>query len=763
MIEDIYRNSGKDYNDLGRYEDCLNVTDFHYILASVPKAFPIPMSIGLCVPKICKTSDFNSYKTFLVAELNQIIPNVFEGIKGFDLNIKLKNDDMIFENSESKNDEITRANALSWFTVLLIFFFTMTVILSTFAAWYFHKEQERKIQEEKEKLAKRQEKKSKKKRNGNKADDQSEIKNRKRTLKYKENFAEEDKEQEDMVTNESARHKKSSSKKIKVIKNQEPTMMEKIIKCFSLWNSLEQLYKPRVSNDHRQFEIFNGLRVFCINWIILGNTFFYILKGPIQNMGIIQEFMSDFLFSLVLAADFIVDIFFYMTAFVSSYFLLIRLHQNYGSFGQWTQVMRLYLHRFMRLFPTYLFALFFYWKFLTLFGGEGPMFFMYSTQTECSRFWFWHITFLNNLIPFARDDTCMPWTWYLANDFQFYLLVPLFVHLYYNKRRIFYYVVGGIFFVSKIIQLSVILANDLSVSYFTYNDEYWTVYYVKPYSRIPVYLIGVILGCNYFSYKYESPDSFGIIPRFYKTLLDSKIKSTLFSIAGFVICLIIVMLMQLINNSPNNGSLAGNLFYLLLSRPLFIIGVFLQLMPMILGQPSFRTPRKFLSHKFWLPYSKLTYGAFLTHGMFMQFREYNTERGHWVSGYDTFLYYFAFVAFSYLFALLLAIVIEFPIASMYKEFIYQLPPTGNVSEIYNKQSSNNDEETLDYQRDAEKQVKINQDREERRRKQKDKEERLKILDDDDDDEIFDSNATISELVKPSDFKAIHTPNQSKRM
>ena len=49
----------------------------------------------------------------------------------------------------------------------------------------------------------------------------------------------------------------------------------------------------------------------------------------------------------------------------------------------------------------------------------------------------------------------------------------------------------------------VILANSLSVSYFTYSDEYWTVYYVKPYSRLPVFVIGVVAGCSYFSFKKE--------------------------------------------------------------------------------------------------------------------------------------------------------------------------------------------------------------------------------------------------------------------
>jgi hypothetical protein len=55
--------------------------------------------------------------------------------------------------------------------------------------------------------------------------------------------------------------------------------------------------------------------------------------------------------------------------------------------------------------------------------------------------------------------------------------------------------------------MSVILANSLSVSYFTFKDEYWTVFYVKPYARITVFLIGVLAGCSYFTFKKEEPES----------------------------------------------------------------------------------------------------------------------------------------------------------------------------------------------------------------------------------------------------------------
>lgn len=93
-LEVIFRNSGKDYNDLGRFEDCSNYTDFSYILASVPNAFPIPMSVGMCVPAICTISDYNNLKPSIVASINEAIPDLFKGVKGFNLDEKLNTDDL---------------------------------------------------------------------------------------------------------------------------------------------------------------------------------------------------------------------------------------------------------------------------------------------------------------------------------------------------------------------------------------------------------------------------------------------------------------------------------------------------------------------------------------------------------------------------------------------------------------------------------------------------------------------------------------------
>ena len=82
-MERILRNSGKDYNDLGRYYDCIDSPGFRYILATVPKALPIGISVGMCVPEVCNVQDFNNFKAYIVQAINALIPEFFEGVKGF--------------------------------------------------------------------------------------------------------------------------------------------------------------------------------------------------------------------------------------------------------------------------------------------------------------------------------------------------------------------------------------------------------------------------------------------------------------------------------------------------------------------------------------------------------------------------------------------------------------------------------------------------------------------------------------------------------
>jgi len=227
---------------------------------------------------------------------------------------------------------------------------------------------------------------------------------------------------------------------------------------------MERLFRPYNTTEEGLNSI-NALKVICMLFVILGSTFFRVLQGAIQNMQVLQIWVHYFSFSFILASDFIIDVFFVISAFLATYFLLKKIQKNEGELESYAVY---FMHLYLRYTPLYAFNLFFFWKVISLFG-DGPNFFMYNEVSQCKNRWFFHLLYINNLIPFVSDDNCMGWTWFLANNFQFLLLVPIFAILYYKKKNIFWIVVGSAGAACFLFDIIVVATGDLSASYFNYN------------------------------------------------------------------------------------------------------------------------------------------------------------------------------------------------------------------------------------------------------------------------------------------------------
>ena len=77
----------------------------------------------------------------------------------------------------------------------------------------------------------------------------------------------------------------------------------------------------------------------------------------------------------VLSTDFAADVFFWVSAFLASYLFLAHTHKNDG---KQPNKCAFVLNRLVRLAPLYYFTLLFFWRFMVLLGGDGPMFFGYD-------------------------------------------------------------------------------------------------------------------------------------------------------------------------------------------------------------------------------------------------------------------------------------------------------------------------------------------------------------------------------------------------
>mmetsp|Transcript_4385 Transcript_4385/g.7422 ORF Transcript_4385/g.7422 Transcript_4385/m.7422 type:complete len:232 (-) Transcript_4385:677-1372(-) len=205
---------------------------------------------------------------------------------------------------------------------------------------------------------------------------------------------------------------------------------------------------------------------------------------------------------LVLQADLQAGIFYCITGFVLSFQLLKRLKQNGGVF--WTHPARIYLERYMRLVPLYFFMLLFLTEFMRLLGGSGPMFYQFMDQHSCRETWIFHVLMINNVFPWGEGDLCMGQSWYLANDIWF-MATCLFQVANYSKNPKRFWVASAIQAgVALAVQVAQICVNDYRASYLSFQDQYWTEYYDKPYTFFHCYNIGMILGVQYFIFKYET-------------------------------------------------------------------------------------------------------------------------------------------------------------------------------------------------------------------------------------------------------------------
>jgi hypothetical protein len=99
----------------------------------------------------------------------------------------------------------------------------------------------------------------------------------------------------------------------------EISKFDKFMRCFSALDNISKLAKPRAKKGDNELEVLNGVRAVSCIFIILGNTFLYTLKSPVQNLEVLQRWFDSGYFSIALGADLVVDSFFWLSAFLGSY------------------------------------------------------------------------------------------------------------------------------------------------------------------------------------------------------------------------------------------------------------------------------------------------------------------------------------------------------------------------------------------------------------------------------------------------------------
>ncbi|CAD7967191.1 unnamed protein product [Amoebophrya sp. A25] len=393
----------------------------------------------------------------------------------------------------------------------------------------------------------------------------------------------------------------------------------------------------------------------------------------------------------VLAADFGVDSFFFMSGFLLSLLQLKEMQKREttseeqsgggadqrsagrpltksccqrlrSSIQRWLFQL---IQRYIRLTPSLAFVLLLYYKILYYYVPRGPftVAFQRSVSEKCDANWWSELTYTVNFIPFDSNQVCMGWTWYLGNDMMFFAVGSIVVPLYFHKHKHALLLLLGLLGICIGVTTYLIFHYHLGPYIFDRHYVDYSYYaYSKPYCRIGAYLIGIATAWHVLAVEHEhavnkrlqeqscrtmflpsssngttgtTPPTTGTPPptasssqaqaqalqtrkRRHSSLYFGSRRATFFLLFGIATILFLILVPSTDAGEKKNSwnDFASNLM-LNLGRIgwAFAVGIFTT--HCYFGKAPLLD--SILGHSFWLPVTRLCYGAYLCHPLVIKF------------------------------------------------------------------------------------------------------------------------------------------------
>ena len=398
---------------------------------------------------------------------------------------------------------------------------------------------------------------------------------------------------------------------------------------------------------------------------MLGHTGFYIVIGnpAVMASDIVYWYtnvVNNWLFTLVINATFSVDSFFVLSGCLLTYGLLnaLRTRQKLLEPKFWGIYV---LRRYWRLTPALALMMLFtvgIWKVLG--NNTVPQWQPALDETDgCSYSWWVNILYLNNLIHTQTgNDLCLGWSWYLANDFQFFLIAPLLILPMIKWPKFGIAPTVGLISISTASCFGISYANNLPPGGSTsllnprVNEHYNTAYdkmfvqlYVRPYSRFTTYGIGILVG-----YLMHIKPRGSVRVPWYCTLIG-------WLLAIGIMCAVIFGVEGVTNNRwPTQIASA---FYNALSRPAWGIALGYVILACYHGYGGIIND--LLSMDLWTPLARMTYMVYLIHPLVIQYL-YTTRQITFFADATTYATLFIpNIMLAYMFAFVAVLAFETPI------------------------------------------------------------------------------------------------------
>jgi len=277
---------------------------------------------------------------------------------------------------------------------------------------------------------------------------------------------------------------------------------------FSVYTNLSKLFNTNSSNinPENNLSCLNGIRAISISWVVLGHTYFELSTSNFTGNGVLIKNLLNFqedggevddpALTAVWNGPFSVDSFFLMGATLLAFHTLREMDKNRGSPPvKWVMFWGMfYVHRYIRLSSVYAITIGLHATLLKMFA-TGPTSYIIDKQVEqCENGWWLNLLYINNFVKEIQDDTglkmnCMGWTWYLANDMQFFIITPIILYVLWKNLEFGLALASGL-----------LVAGTLTPFMYTWEEESQFIhgdqetFYKKPWNRFQPYIMGLVLG-----------------------------------------------------------------------------------------------------------------------------------------------------------------------------------------------------------------------------------------------------------------------------
>ncbi|XP_014469015.1 PREDICTED: nose resistant to fluoxetine protein 6-like isoform X2 [Dinoponera quadriceps] len=423
---------------------------------------------------------------------------------------------------------------------------------------------------------------------------------------------------------------------------------QELLLSFSVRANVNTICDRNVGGD--TISTIHGLRAISMAWVILGHTCIVVFKYS-DNMEYRRVVEKRFLFQTITNGAFSVDTFFFMGGLLVSFLYfrtnakgdLKRLTQGTRGFVAGTlKFIGLLLYRFSRLTAPYMFVLgvveisMKYFHANSVFEPPTP------DHYNCPNYWWRNLLYINTWFPV--EQMCMLWSWYVADDTQFYIVGGVILVLATNHFKIAAFALVSLLVSSWLTTGYIALVNNHMPS----SDDPLALFdkiYDKPWTRLGPYLIGMSVG--YFLFK-----------------TDCKVRmSKTTVVVGWLLssaCLL-SLLYGLYETELTPATAAA---YSSLSHSAWALGLAWIVVACSTGYGGY--VNRILSEPLLYPFSRVTYCAYLVHPLVIRLTAMNLDSPFHLGKDLVLITFLGQLVLSYALSFVISISFEAPVVSMLK-------------------------------------------------------------------------------------------------